>query len=49
MSYMFCRSTSRTKEKLNKIHMYWMETVTRGLPPCIMIQGNTIQTVTAGA
>lgn len=44
-----CRSTSRTKEKLNKIHMYWMETVTRGLPPCIMIQGNTIQTVTASA
>jgi len=42
-------STSRITEELNKTHMYWMEIVTRGLPPCIMIQGNAIQTVTASA
>lgn len=46
---MFYRSTSRITEELDKSHMCWMEIVTRGLPPCIMIQGNTIQTVTASA
>ncbi|XP_060864758.1 bumetanide-sensitive sodium-(potassium)-chloride cotransporter-like [Metopolophium dirhodum] len=42
-------SSSKTTEKLDQIHMYWMEVITRGLPPCILIHGNTIQTVTASA
>jgi len=49
---MFCinfRSSSKTTEKLDQIHMYWMEVITRELPPCIIIHGNTIQTVTASA
>jgi len=49
---LFCiiyRSSSKTTEKLDQIHMYWMEVITRGLPPCILIHGNTIQTVTTSA
>lgn len=43
-------STPKTDEKSNQIHnMYWMEIVTRELPPCIIIQGNTIETITACA
>ncbi|VVC37171.1 Hypothetical protein CINCED_3A017148 [Cinara cedri] len=43
-------STPKTEEQSNQIHsMYWMEIVTRELPPCIIIQGNTIETVTASA
>ncbi|CAH1721404.1 bumetanide-sensitive sodium-(potassium)-chloride cotransporter-like isoform X1 [Aphis gossypii] len=42
-------SSSKTSEKLDQIHMYWMEVITKELPPCIVIHGNTIKTVTASA
>ncbi|XP_050443366.1 bumetanide-sensitive sodium-(potassium)-chloride cotransporter-like [Adelges cooleyi] len=35
--------------EFNKIHMCWIETITRELPPCILIHGNKIPTVTAYA
>lgn len=46
---LFYRSTSKIKENVDQIHMYWLEIITGGLPPCILIQGNTIQTVTSRA
>ncbi|XP_025413085.1 bumetanide-sensitive sodium-(potassium)-chloride cotransporter-like isoform X2 [Sipha flava] len=42
-------STPRTNEKIDKLFMCWMETITRGLPPCIIINGNTGPVLTANA
>lgn len=43
-------STPKIEEKSSQIYnMYWMEIVTRELPPCIIVHGNTIETVTASA
>lgn len=43
------RSISKSTDKLEQIHMCWLEVITNGLPPCIIIQGNEVQTVTASA
>ncbi|VVC37173.1 SLC12A transporter, C-terminal,Amino acid permease/ SLC12A domain [Cinara cedri] len=42
-------STPRTNEEVNISFMCWLETITRGLPPCIIINGNTGPVFTANA
>jgi hypothetical protein len=47
--YFIYRSIFESQEVLEQMHLYWLEVVTSGLPPCVIIQGNKIQTVTASA
>lgn len=48
--YVISRSTAKAYDVLNEVHMYWIEIITKGLPPCLVIYGNTsIQTITASA
>ncbi|XP_022168049.1 solute carrier family 12 member 2-like, partial [Myzus persicae] len=42
-------TTPQNNEEINIIFMCWIETISRGLPPCIIINGSTQPVLTVNA
>eukprot|EP00102_Acyrthosiphon_pisum_P019740 XP_016656950.1 PREDICTED: solute carrier family 12 member 1-like [Acyrthosiphon pisum] len=42
-------TTPKNNEEINILFMCWIETISRGLPPCIIINGSTEPVLTVNA